>query len=71
MKILLSLTAQSLLLREKTVTIPDPLRAFLDSRGDSLVFVEDDEIIKVHVHTDHPGLAIEQALKYGSLLTVK
>ena len=50
---------------------PDPLRAFLDSRGDSLVFVEDDEIIKVHVHTDHPGLAIEQALKYGSLLTVK
>lgn len=50
---------------------PNPLRAFLDSRGDSLVFVEDDEIIKVHVHTDHPGLAIEQALKYGSLLTVK
>lgn len=50
---------------------PSPLAAFLESRGDSLVFVEDEEIIKVHVHTDNPGLALENALKYGQLLTVK
>ena len=51
----------------------DPLllRAFLDSMGDSLVLVDDEEIIKVHVHTDNPGKALEEALGYGSLLTVK
>lgn len=48
-----------------------PFAAFLESRGDSLVFVEDEEIIKVHVHTDHPGLALERAIKYGQLITVK
>lgn len=50
---------------------PEALRAFLDSKGDSLVLVEDDEIIKVHVHTNHPGLVLEEALRYGALLTVK
>ena len=39
--------------------------------GDSLVLVDDDEIIKVHVHTNNPGTAIEEALTYGSLVTVK
>ncbi|HBR07747.1 MAG TPA: dihydroxyacetone kinase, partial [Clostridiales bacterium] len=38
---------------------------------DSLVLVDDDEVIKVHVHTNDPGVALTQALTYGSLLTVK
>lgn len=47
------------------------LRNFLESLGDSVVVVEDDEIIKVHVHTDDPGQALTEALTYGPLLTVK
>ena len=47
------------------------LRAFLGSLGDSLVFVDDDEIIKVHVHTNNPGKAIEEALLYGALTAIK
>ncbi|MBO4211103.1 MAG: DAK2 domain-containing protein [Oscillospiraceae bacterium] len=50
---------------------PEALRSWLDSMGDSLVLVEDDEIIKVHVHTNHPGEVIEKALSYGGLVTVK
>ncbi len=50
---------------------PRLLQAMLEASGDSLVFVEDDEIIKVHVHTNNPGTAIQEALAYGSLLTVK
>ena len=50
---------------------PEDLRAFLSGMGDSLVLVDDDEIIKVHVHTNNPGVAIEQALTYGGLITVK
>lgn len=50
---------------------PGLLRGFLDGMGDSLVLVEDDEIIKVHVHTNHPGKVLEEALTYGALLTVK
>lgn len=50
---------------------PGKLRLFLGDLGDSLVFVDDDEIIKVHVHTNNPGVALEEALKYGPLLTVK
>ena len=50
---------------------PDALRAWLDTMGDSLVLVDDDEIIKVHVHTNHPGEVIEKALTYGGLITVK
>ncbi len=50
---------------------PELLRAFLTELGDSLVLVDDDEIIKVHVHTNNPGRAIEEALTYGSLVTVK
>jgi DAK2 domain fusion protein YloV len=49
----------------------EPLRAFLNGMGDSLVLVDDDEIIKVHVHTNNPGQVLEEALKYGPLLTVK
>ena len=50
---------------------PEQLRAFLSGLGDSLVLVDDDEIIKVHVHTNHPGKVLEEALTYGGLLTVK
>ena len=50
---------------------PSLLRDFLDKLGDSLVLVDDDEIIKVHVHTNDPGVAITEALTYGGLLTVK
>jgi len=47
------------------------LRAFLETIGDCVVVVEDDDIIKVHVHTDHPGNAIEQGLIFGSLINLK
>ena len=50
---------------------PEALRAFLDSLGDSLVLVDDEEIIKVHVHTNDPGKALHQAIDYGSFVTVK
>ena len=45
----------------------DRFREFLDSIGDSIVLVADDEIVKVHVHTNHPGQAFERALTYGQL----
>ena len=50
---------------------PEDLRAFLNGLGDSLVLVDDDEIIKVHVHTNDPGAALSEAVKYGSFVTVK
>ena len=50
---------------------PDKLREFLSSLGDSLVLVDDDEIIKVHVHTNDPGKALHEAMDYGSFVTVK
>ncbi len=50
---------------------PEDLRAFLDSLGDSLVLVDDEEIIKVHVHTNDPGKALHEAIEYGSFVTVK
>ena len=50
---------------------PDKLREFLSSIGDSLVVVDDEEIIKVHVHTNDPGKALHEAMDYGSFVTVK
>ena len=50
---------------------PDKLREFLSSLGDSLVLVDDEEIIKVHVHTNDPGKALHEAIEYGSFVTVK
>lgn len=44
---------------------------FILHAGDSAVFVEDEEIIKIHVHTSDPGSVLSEALKYGSLMTVK
>ncbi len=50
---------------------PEALRAFLDGIGESLVLVDDEEIIKVHVHTNDPGKALHEAIDYGSFVTVK
>ncbi len=50
---------------------PEKLRDFLSSLGDSLVLVDDEEIIKVHVHTNDPGKALHEAMDYGSFVTVK
>ncbi len=50
---------------------PEKLRDFLSSLGDSLVLVDDEEIIKVHVHTNDPGKALHEAMDYGSFQTVK
>ena len=50
---------------------PDELRSFLMTLGDCVVVVDDDEIIKVHVHTNVPGTVLTEALTYGPLLKVK
>ena len=50
---------------------PEKLRDFLSSLGDSLVLVDDEEIIKVHVHTNDPGKALHEAMDYGSFVNVK
>ena len=50
---------------------PNDLRLYLETIGDSIVLVADDEIIKVHVHTETPGDALQHGLEYGQLLTVK
>lgn len=47
------------------------LRAFLESIGDCVVVIDDDSIIKVHVHTEHPGKALEEGILYGSLINLK
>lgn len=47
------------------------LKSYLESIGDSIVVVADEEITKVHVHTNDPGLAIQRALEYGSLSKIK
>lgn len=47
------------------------LRAYLESIGDSVVVVDDDNIIKVHVHTEHPGNAIEKGITFGPLVNLK
>ena len=50
---------------------PAELRSYLESIGDCVVVVDDDDIIKVHVHTDNPGLAIEKGITYGPLCNMK
>ncbi len=50
---------------------PDKLRALLESIGDSVVVVDDEEIIKIHVHTDDPDKALAGGLKYGQLSAIK
>ena len=60
-----------IILRGESEKSPLALRAFLETIGDCVVVVDDDEIIKVHVHTDHPGKAMEEALAYGMLTKLK
>ena len=55
----------------EVTTEPNELRLFLETLGDCVVVVDDEEIIKVHVHTEQPGVALTKALEFGSLLTVK
>ncbi len=57
--------------KEYNKKIEQEFKAYLESIGDSLVVVSDDEIVKVHVHTNHPGLAFERGLTYGSLTSMK
>ena len=60
------------LIRKKTVKEPwKTLRKRLSTLGDSVVVVDDTEIIKVHVHTNHPGIALEEAMKLGELMNLK
>ena len=57
--------------KEYNAEIEAKFKEFLTSIGDSLVVVSDDEIVKVHVHTNDPGLAIQKGLSYGSLTSMK
>lgn len=54
-----------------TETQEDEYRAFLQSMGDSIVLVADEEIVKTHVHTNDPGLVLQKALTFGSLSRIK
>jgi DAK2 domain fusion protein YloV len=56
---------------DKSEDDPKNLRAYLEGIGDCVVVVDDEEIIKVHVHTDHPGKALEKAIEYGMLINLK
>nr|WP_238990603.1 DAK2 domain-containing protein [Streptococcus uberis] len=49
----------------------EEFQGYLSNLGDSLMVVNDDEIVKVHVHTEDPGLVMQEGLKYGSLVKVK
>ncbi len=62
-----------IIMLEKEYTMDTELefKAFLEGIGDSIVVVSDDDIVKVHVHTNDPGLAIQRALTYGSLTRMK
>ncbi len=63
---------QFLIMTEKPMTDAkeQELKAYLESIGDSIVVVSDDEIVKVHVHTNDPGMAMQKGLSYGSLTTI-
>ncbi len=62
-----------IIMTKKEFTSKDEMnfKGFLEKIGDSIVVVADDDIVKVHVHTNNPGLAIEQALTYGELTKLK
>ncbi len=62
-----------IILLSKTFNIKHELdfKEYLESIGDSIVVVADDDVVKVHVHTNDPGLAIQRALKYGALSNMK
>ncbi len=56
---------------EDSTRQPSELREFLETIGDCVVVVDDEEIIKVHVHTDHPGKALEEGITFGQLVKLK
>lgn len=62
-----------IILLNKTFNIKSEMdfKAYLESIGDSIVVVADDDIVKIHVHTNDPGFAIQKALKYGALSNLK
>ncbi len=62
-----------IILLNKTFNIKHEIdfKEYLESIGDSIVVVADDDVVKVHVHTNDPGLAIQRALKYGALSNMK
>lgn len=62
-----------IIMLEKEFTVKDEteFKAYLESIGDSIVCVADDDIVKIHVHTNDPGLAIQKALTYGQLSRMK
>ena len=60
-----------IVMKKKDAGDPLKLRAFLESIGDCVVVVDDEEIVKVHVHSNHPGLAIEEGLKLSMLTSMK
>ncbi len=62
-----------IIMTEKVLTDTDEkeFKTYLESIGDSIVCVADDEIVKIHVHTNDPGLAIQKALTYGQLSRMK
>ena len=62
-----------IIMTEKPFTAKDEteFKAYLESIGDSIVCVADDDIVKIHVHTNDPGLAIQKALTYGQLSRMK
>ena len=62
-----------IIMLEKEFTAKDEteFKAYLESIGDSIVCVADDDIVKIHVHTNDPGLAIQRALTYGQLSRMK
>ena len=62
-----------IILLNKTFNIKQEMdyKEYLESIGDSIVCVADDDVVKVHVHTNDPGLAIQKALKYGALSNLK
>lgn len=57
--------------KQSNIGAYDKFRALLDSIGDSLVFVEDEDVIKIHLHTNKPGKALEEGQKYGYLTSIK
>ncbi|MCI8543888.1 DAK2 domain-containing protein [Acetatifactor aquisgranensis] len=73
MEIKFGYCTEFIIMLNKTFNIKTEMdfKAYLESIGDSIVCVADDDIVKVHVHTNDPGLAIQKALKYGALSNMK
>lgn len=48
-----------------------PMRAAIESKGDCMIVIDEDDIVKVHIHTNHPGFVLEQAVRIGELVNIK